>query len=125
MLGNMAQLYKLVENVTLLYHEATYASDSEDRARLYYHSTAAQAARVARDAHVQTLMLGHFSSRYENEQILRLKPSFLAPSSPTKNSRWSCNPTVRCVSFRLFALAVSIIRMCFFDYSRGAFRVVA
>ena len=85
----MAQLYKLVENVTLLYHEATYASDSEDRARLYYHSTAAQAARVARDAHVQTLMLGHFSSRYENEKILLAEAQAIFPCTILTNEKLS------------------------------------
>ena len=39
-------------------------------AEKYYHSTARQAAQVARDAHARQLILGHYSSRYENENIL-------------------------------------------------------
>ena len=38
--------------------------------RPYYHSTAAQAAQVARDAGAGKLLLGHYSARYNNEQVL-------------------------------------------------------
>ena len=60
-------LYKLLKNVNVLYHESTYTQECSDRARLYCHSTAQQAAMVARDAHVNKLLLGHYSARYENE----------------------------------------------------------
>lgn len=65
----MPELHKLIIGTDLLYHEATYCSDSESRARLYYHSTAAQAARVAKDACVKKLLLGHYSARYDNEDV--------------------------------------------------------
>jgi len=39
-------------------------------AQKYNHSTARQAAMVARDAGVRQLILGHYSSRYEDENIL-------------------------------------------------------
>lgn len=64
----LPELCHRVEGVTLLYHEATYDDSCEDRARLYYHSTASQAASVARDAHAGQLLLGHFSARYDNEE---------------------------------------------------------
>ena len=63
-------LYKLVEGVDTLYHESTYADDNAARAKLYWHSTARQAAMVAREAHVGKLLLGHFSARYDNEKFL-------------------------------------------------------
>ncbi len=66
----MPDLYKLVEGVSTLYHESTYTSENEDRAKLYYHSTAQQAATVARDAHVGKLLLGHYSARYNDENVL-------------------------------------------------------
>ena len=66
----MPTLHQLVENVTVLYHESTYTSENEDRAKLYYHSTAKEAAMVARDAHVGKLLLGHYSARYNDEKVL-------------------------------------------------------
>ena len=68
--GYMPQLAKMLQGVTTLYHESTYASDNLAMAQKYHHSTAAQAATVARDAQVGKLLLGHFSSRYTNENIL-------------------------------------------------------
>jgi ribonuclease Z len=48
----------------LLIHEATFADEERDRAGETGHSTAAQAATVARDADVAMLALTHFSTRY-------------------------------------------------------------
>ena len=63
-------LSEWVKGVSLLYHESTYADDNLKMATRYFHTTARQAATVARDAGVHKLLLGHYSSRYENEQIL-------------------------------------------------------
>ena len=63
-------LHESLKGVTALYHESTYADDSIQRAEKYCHSTAQQAAMVARDAGVKLLILGHYSSRYEHEEIL-------------------------------------------------------
>ncbi len=48
----------------LLIHEATFAHEELDRAAETQHSTAAQAAALAREAEVTMLALTHFSSRY-------------------------------------------------------------
>ena len=66
----MPELHKMLTGVTTLYHESTYGMDQQLLAEKYNHSTARQAAMVARDAGVQQLILGHYSSRYENEKIL-------------------------------------------------------
>lgn len=66
----MPHLHELLQDVDTLYHESTYASDKIDNARKYFHSTAEQAAMVARDAHVKQLILGHYSARYEDETVL-------------------------------------------------------
>ena len=66
----MPHLHEQLEGVSTLYHESTYGEDHQKNADKYCHSTALQAAMVARDAKVGKLLLGHYSSRYENEQVL-------------------------------------------------------
>lgn len=77
----MPDLYKSLANVDLLYHEATYASSDENRASLYYHSTAKQAASVAHKANAKKLIIGHFSARYENEDILLNEARSIFPNT--------------------------------------------
>jgi len=63
-------LHERILGVSTLYHESTYGEDNAQLAEKYYHSTARQAAIVARDAQVGKLLLGHYSSRYEDENVL-------------------------------------------------------
>jgi len=63
-------LHELLKGVSTLYHESTYGEDNLQQAEKYYHSTARQAAMVARDAGIGKLLLGHYSSRYEDEKVL-------------------------------------------------------
>ncbi len=77
----MPQLHKAVQGVNTLYHEATYDSSMASRARLYYHSTAAEAAKVARDAGVGKLVLGHYSARYEAEEVLLTEARAIFPNT--------------------------------------------
>lgn len=58
-----------IRGVDLLFHESTYLSDNLDKARERGHSTATQAAQVAADAHVGRLLIGHYSSRYKNDNL--------------------------------------------------------
>ncbi len=53
------------KNVTVLYHEATYLHDLEPRALARFHSTTVQAANIAIKANTDRLLIGHFSSKYE------------------------------------------------------------
>jgi ribonuclease Z len=55
----------ITKDVTLLYHEATYLKDLEQRAAERFHSTTVQAAMIAKKANANQLLLGHFSSKYE------------------------------------------------------------
>ena len=59
-----------IRGVDLLYHEATYAESEIDHAQRYAHSTARQAASIAREAEVGKLLIGHFSARYDDENVL-------------------------------------------------------
>lgn len=77
----MPTLYQSLMNTNVLYHESTYCNDREDNARLYFHSTAEQAANVARDAKVKKLILGHFSARYNNEEQLLKEAKAIFPNS--------------------------------------------
>ena len=60
----------LCSGVDLMYHEATYASDERRNARERGHSTATEAARAAVRAGAARLIIGHYSSRYRDEQVL-------------------------------------------------------
>ena len=60
----------LIEGVDLLYHEATYMHDLLEQANKTMHSTAQQAASIAKQAQVKQLVLGHFSSRYNDLEPL-------------------------------------------------------
>lgn len=58
-----------VKNVTLLYHETTYLKDLEQKAASRFHSTTAQAGRIAQLSNAQHLLIGHFSSKYESLDV--------------------------------------------------------
>ncbi|MDN5217429.1 ribonuclease Z [Fulvivirgaceae bacterium BMA12] len=55
-----------IKGVDLLYHEATFLSDREQRATETFHATAQQAALIAKKAEVGKLLIGHYSSRYKD-----------------------------------------------------------
>lgn len=74
-------LHELVKGVSTLYHESTYSAEDAERARLYWHSTSQDAAKVARDASVGKLLLGHFSARYNNESQLLEEAKEIFPNS--------------------------------------------
>ncbi|MBS1637598.1 MAG: ribonuclease Z [Bacteroidetes bacterium] len=58
------EMADFIQHVDLLYHESTFLEDKKDRAKVTFHSTAMQAATMARLAHAKQLVLGHFSARY-------------------------------------------------------------
>jgi ribonuclease Z len=63
-------LVPILEGVDMLYHEATFMHDMADHATETGHSTTIQAATIAQVAGVGQLIIGHYSSRYENLNIL-------------------------------------------------------
>ncbi|MBM7563367.1 ribonuclease Z [Paenibacillus sacheonensis] len=62
----------LAKQADLLVHEATFAGGLEEKAASYGHSTFAQAAETARDAGAKRMIVTHFSSRYDDEQVAEL-----------------------------------------------------
>lgn len=58
------EVVSVIENVDVLYHEATFLHDLKEMADYTGHTTALEAARIARKANVGKLILGHFSNRY-------------------------------------------------------------
>lgn len=54
-----------INEVDLLYHEATFMEDMKERAEATYHTTTKQAGEIAKKAGVKRLLIGHFSTRYQ------------------------------------------------------------
>ena len=77
------ELVPFLEGVDLLYHESTFTEDLAARAKETMHSTAKQAATLARDAHVGQLLLGHFSSRYKDTDRLLAEAVEIFPNTLT------------------------------------------
>ena len=71
----------LLKGVDLLFHEATFANDNEARANETFHTTAKQAATLAQKAEVRQLLIGHFSARYEDEQLLLKEAQEIFPQT--------------------------------------------
>ncbi|MDR1527196.1 MAG: ribonuclease Z [Dysgonamonadaceae bacterium] len=85
------KIIPLIEGVTVLYHEATYAEEDCICAREYFHSSARQAATIARAAGVGQLVLGHFSARYPDETILLTEAREIFPHTILANERMLIN----------------------------------
>lgn len=58
------ELTRYIKEVDLLYHEATFMEGERDKAISTFHSTAADAARIAQLLNVKKLLIGHYSARY-------------------------------------------------------------
>ena len=65
------KIISIIENVDVLYHEATFLDSEESLAKKTMHSTAKQAANIALKANVKQLILGHYSTRYENISLFK------------------------------------------------------
>ena len=76
----MPELAPKIGPVDLLFHETTYLNDNEADAKNRYHSTAAQAAMIARDAGAKALLTGHYSSRYKDIEGFRSEAAEIFPN---------------------------------------------
>jgi ribonuclease Z len=59
-----------ISGVDLLYHEATFDNSMQEKAHEWLHSTAAEAALIAKQAKANKLLIGHFSNRHNHFQLL-------------------------------------------------------
>lgn len=65
----MPEIAPKIGPVDVLYHETTYLEEHSAEAKNRFHSTARQAAAIARDSGAKTLLTGHYSSRYKNDNL--------------------------------------------------------
>ncbi len=85
---------ELIRNADLLFHESTFLSELEEWAGKTFHSTAAQAAAIARNAGVRKLVIGHFSTRYKNEDPFLQEARAIFPETETAydGARFAIHP---------------------------------
>lgn len=76
----MPDLAAKIRGVDLLFHETTYLEQDADKAKERGHSTATQAAQVARDAGVKSLVTGHYSSRYKDDALFAEEAKTIFPN---------------------------------------------
>lgn len=75
------KIIPIIEGVDLLYHEATFGNIDAARAKETFHSTARQAAEIAKKAQVKKLLIGHYSARYEDIQFLQEEAKEIFPNT--------------------------------------------
>jgi len=72
------EITSIIKDVDILYHESTFLKDKESLCETTMHSTAEQAAKIAKLSNTKQLVLGHYSSRYKNLELFidEAKPIF-------------------------------------------------
>ena len=77
----LPRICEQIKECDLLFHEATFADADAKRAKETFHTTAPQAAEIAKAAQVKKLVIGHYSARYEDESILLKEASEVFPQT--------------------------------------------
>lgn len=70
-----------IREVDLLYHESTYLNDFVEQAQNRFHSTAEQAAIIAKKACAKKLIIGHFSSKYKALDLFETQSQSVFPNT--------------------------------------------
>lgn len=81
------KIVPMISGVDLLYHEATYTDEHEARCKTTTHSTARQAAMIARDAEVKNLLIGHFSARVDDHELFLNEAQEVFPNTRLAEER--------------------------------------
>ena len=76
-----AALAGWVAGADMIYHDATFSEADSDKAEKYFHSTGADAARLAVQAGARQLVLGHFSARYPDAELIAEEARAIFPES--------------------------------------------
>lgn len=76
-----ARLARMVEGADMIYHEATYAAQEKKLAKERGHSTTVEAAKVAQMAGAGRLLIGHFSARYRDPELLLAESREIFPAT--------------------------------------------
>ena len=71
----------IIENVDVLYHESTFLHNLKEMADYTGHSTALEAAEIAKKANVKKLILGHFSNRYDDLSVFTNEAREIFPNT--------------------------------------------
>ncbi len=69
----------IIENIDVLYHESTFLQSEESLAKKTLHSTAKEAATIALKSNAKQLILGHYSTRYENIALFKEEAETIFP----------------------------------------------
>lgn len=77
----LPRICEQIKGCDLVFHEATFAAADAKRAKETFHTTAPQAAEIAKAAQVKKLVIGHYSARYEDESILLKEASEIFPQT--------------------------------------------
>lgn len=85
----LESIIPIIEGVDVLYHEATFLHDLKEMADYTGHTTALEAATIAKRAGVGKLILGHFSNRYHDRSVFTQEARQVFPASflPTQLER--------------------------------------
>lgn len=75
------KIIPIIENVDLLFHEATLEKKLKKQAKQTYHSTTQDAAQIAYKANVGKLIIGHFSARYKDVKPLIKEAKEIFPNT--------------------------------------------
>jgi ribonuclease Z len=74
------KIIELIKGCDLLYHESTFLKKHENFAKKTFHSTAEQAALIAKKSNVKKLILGHFSTRYKDLDLFIKESKSIFPN---------------------------------------------
>jgi ribonuclease Z len=70
-----------IKDSDTIYHESTYLEADKEKATARFHSTAMQAAEIAKAANAKQLLLGHFSSKYKDPEPFRDEAATIFPNT--------------------------------------------